>query len=151
MWGYSLGERLNGIQEVSGSIPLSSTTPESRSRFSGFFIQSLCFYRWESPAPDSTDEDPANPSQTTTQNDAGYLLGDDAGNTDLGTHFSTDGGLANIRADAGFTLPSPCTPENTRDTDVESSSALQPQDGGAPILCVDATVKIKESSLRNSF
>ena len=36
-----LGERLNGIQEVSGSIPLISTKNPENHRFSGFFFAFL--------------------------------------------------------------------------------------------------------------
>ena len=38
-----LGERLNGIQEVSGSIPLISTKKDLKSKdFRSFFIDDVC-------------------------------------------------------------------------------------------------------------
>ena len=41
-WGhtnYGLRERLNGIQEVSGSIPLISTSQKPRTKVLGFFVR----------------------------------------------------------------------------------------------------------------
>ena len=143
-----LGERLNGIQEVSGSIRLAPPHPKAGLRFSGFFILVALSLPIVMACPNVADEDGTIPSHNTTQNDAGTLSSDDSGATDPGNPFLNDGGLSSDATDAGFTLPSPCTPDNTRSTEVESSEALQPEDGGAPILCVDATVKIKESSLR---
>lgn len=39
LWGYSsLGERLHGMQEVSGSIPLSSTNIQTLAEKRGFLL-----------------------------------------------------------------------------------------------------------------
>ena len=80
-----LGERLNGIQEVSGSI--TALTPESRSRFSGFFILVALSLPIVMACPNVADEDGTIPSHNTTQNDAGTLSIDDSGATDPGIHF----------------------------------------------------------------
>ena len=40
-----LGERLNGIQEVSGSIPLISTKSPENQRFSGLFSSETVHFR----------------------------------------------------------------------------------------------------------
>ena len=68
----------------------------------------------------------------------------------------SDGGWVpapEIPSDAGvttatFELPSPCTEENTHAGEVTDLNALH-VDGGAPILCIDGNLQIKETSLRS--
>jgi hypothetical protein len=145
-----LGERLNGIQEVSGSIPLSSTIPGNRLRFPGFSfsIQSLVLLLLLSGCP----EDNHDPQQ-----DAGTLLsrgdsGPDApdANASPTDPIISDGGtiVPSPPIDSGFTLPAPCNIDNTYAGDVESLNTLHTFDGGAPYLCVDGSVKIKETAWR---
>ena len=145
-----LGERLNGIQEVSGSIPLSSTTPGNLFRFPGFFIlfQAVALSMVLSGCPkDALEPEP----------DAGTQLfsldgGTDTTDANLETTdpIATDGGSVSPApsSDGGLALPTPCNSENTYAGDVESLNSLSPLDGGAPYLCVDGNVKIKESSWR---
>ena len=145
-----LGERLNGIQEVSGSIPLSSTTPESRTRFSGFFIllHVLTLLFLGIGCPDSPTETDPNSPMHASLNDAGPQRHGDGGIDHSTSSTGNDGGPLETITDAGFLLPAPCAPGNTWNEDIESSNDLQSEDGGILPICIDAAVKIKESSLR---
>jgi hypothetical protein len=62
------------------------------------------------------------------------------------TPSSTDAGTST--ATSGFNLPSPCTPENTHAGEVTDLNEIH-VDGGAPILCIDGNLQIKETSLRD--
>ena len=153
-----LGERLNGIQEVSGSIPLSSTRPGFLNRRPGFsfsptltkllLISALlvCQLGCDNPEPPN-EKPPSSPTEPVSFSDAG---------TEATPMVFSDGGWVpapQSSSDAGpapstFELPSPCTEENTHAGEVTDLGEIH-VDGGAPILCIDGNLQIKETSLRN--
>ena len=149
-----LGERLNGIQEVSGSIPLSSTTPGNLLRFPGFFIlfQAFMLSAVCSGCPEVNSESKQDAGIHLSHQDGGL---NDAHAPDANVVHDdlllSDGGTLSPspQTDSGFTLPAPCTFENTYAGDVDSLNTLSASpDGGMAYLCVDGNLKIKESSWR---
>ena len=144
-----LGERLNGIQEVSGSIPLSSTTPGFLQGKPGFsFLRlpkvalallALCFIgNTACDNPDKTQEKPTDHQQTqNSSTDAGSASNVAApadGGVPPGPNTGADGGQTTLP----FSLPEPCTPQNTYTGELDDPQLLT-VDGGNPTPLEAAT------------
>ena len=155
-----LGERLNGIQEVSGSIPLSSTRPGFLLGRPGFSLaQVLGAILWGSllcgtlACHDPETDEPASPEDEAALAEAtadggalpSLLLSD--GGLRTPENQETDGGQAgpNEPSDA---RPDYCNAANTHEGNIDDTEPWD-QDAGVSIQCVVGNFQLKETSLRN--